>query len=67
MYSSEDPKLALREEAEKMLFPGVSCLCPHSSAFIASSHSRFAKTLAANWIWNKRWCLVSRKYMLIQV
>lgn len=67
MCSSEDPKLALREEAEKVLFPGVGCLRPHSSAFTVSSHSRFAKTLAANWIWSKRWCLVSRKYVLIQV
>lgn len=35
------------------LFLNVDCLYPHSSIFIASSHSRFADTPTANWFWSK--------------
>lgn len=67
MSSSEDPKLALKDEAEEVLNLGAGHLGPRSSVFIAFSHSRLAETLAANWIWSKRWGLVGRMCMLIQV
>lgn len=50
MSSSEDPKLALKDEAEEVLYLSAGHLGPCSSAFIAFSHSRLAETLAANWI-----------------
>jgi len=47
MSGSEDPKLALNDEAEEVLYLGADHLCPCSSAFIAFSRSRLAETLAA--------------------
>lgn len=65
--SSEDSKLALKAEAEEVLYISAGHLGPRSSAFITFSHSRLAETIAANWIWSKRWGLVGRICMLIQV
>lgn len=67
MSSSEDPKLALKDEAEEVLYLSPAHLSPRSTAFIAFSHYRLAETLAPNWIWSKRWGLVGRMCMLIQV
>lgn len=45
---SEDPKLYLKDEAEEVLYLSGAGLGSHSSAFIASSHSSLAESLAAN-------------------
>lgn len=67
MSSSEDPNLALKDEDEEVLYLSAGQLHPHSSAFIVFCHSRLAEALAVNWIWSKKWGLVGRTCILIQV